>query len=270
MCYQPGYLPSNREVERTISETVRILFRSMRFYWPVLAIPLLLGLAEREAKGVNYIYVTSTSEKVGSTGTGGCSLQEAIYSANLHTNQAISGINPDGSDIFVTTHCVPGTGIDTIVLPFGATITMSHALGDAHNYLGTTGTPLISSNITIEANGSLIMSVGARHFRAFALGGSGSLTIRNAYIKGFVEKGGDGGCLAGGGMGAGGAIYATATQSRSRIAPLKPMGRSAATAVTDQTVSPELAVVAAVFPATAVPRATPAAPNSAVVVAVAR
>jgi uncharacterized repeat protein (TIGR01451 family) len=187
--------------------------RSARCCWPLLAIPLLLGLAERDAKGQNYIYVTYTSQKVLGTGTGGCSLQEAIYAANLHSNKAITGTNPDGTDIFVTTDCVPGTGTDTIVLPYSTTIVMSQALGDAHSALGATGTPLIFSNITIEANGSLLTpSTGARPFRAFAVGGGGSLTIRNAYIKGFVEKGGDGTCGGGGGMGAGGAIYVTAGQ----------------------------------------------------------
>src|SRR5258708_36016579 len=124
--------------------------RSVRFCWPLLAIPMALGLAEREAEAVN-IYVTSLQQKI--TGKGGCSLQEATYSANLRTNQAVDHINPDGSDNLIATQCVPGTGNDTIVLPVGATFMMTTFafVQDAHNYLGPTATPLIFSNITIEA-----------------------------------------------------------------------------------------------------------------------
>ena len=43
--------------------------------------------------------------------------------------------------------------------------------------------------------------------RAFAVASTGDLTIRDAYIKGFVAKGGNGANGGGGGMGAGGAIY---------------------------------------------------------------
>src|SRR5216684_3714315 len=197
---------------------MRISPRSVRFYWPLLALPMALGLAEQEARAVN-IYVTNLQQKV--TGTGGCSLQEAIYSANLRTNQAVDHINSDGSDNVITTQCVAGTGNDTIVLPVGATFTMSTFVPDSHNYLGPTATPLIFSNITLEANGSLLQWTGTAHVRAFAIGPvgpggafntTGSLTLRNAYIKGFNVKGGDGACGGGGGMGAGGAIYVAVGQ----------------------------------------------------------
>src|SRR5216684_8317842 len=192
---------------------MRIPPRSARFYWPVLAIPLALGLAEQEAQAVN-IYVTNLQQKI--DGKGGCSLQEAIYSANLRTNQAVDHINPDGSDHLITTQCVAGTGNDIIVLPIGATFRMAAYVSDSHNYLGPTATPLIFSNITIEANGSLLQWTGTAHMRAFAVGpvvnSTSSLTLRNAYIKGFNVKGGDGACGGGGGMGAGGAIYVTAGQ----------------------------------------------------------
>jgi hypothetical protein len=171
------------------------------------------------------INVTTTQQKVAGQGTGGCSLQEAIFSANLHTNMAIDSINPDGTDHFVTTDCAAGTGNDTIVLPGGAVFQMGNIIDDAHNYMGPTATPIIFSNITIEANGSRLEPLtGSPQFRAFAVGtasinlnpggtanvvsGTGSLTIRNGHIRGFVVKGGDGGDAGGGGgLGAGGAIY---------------------------------------------------------------
>ena len=168
------------------------------------------------------IFVTTTAQKVGGVGTGGCSLQEAIYSANFDDNIAID--STEQVDHFVTTDCVKGTGNDTIVLPAGAIFQMSNSLDDEkHNPLGKTATPLVFSTITIEANGSRLERAGNLNFRAFSVGtasvdtnpggtpnvvsGTGNLTLRNAHIKGFATKGGDGKCGGGGGMGAGGTIY---------------------------------------------------------------
>jgi hypothetical protein len=149
-------------------------------------------------------------------GGGGCSLVEAIYSANFDDNVAIDSINPDH---FVTTECVRGNGNDTILLPANAVFQMSSITSDAHNYMGPTATPIIFSNITIEANGSRLERTGNLNIRAFSIGttsvdaprgtvsGTGNLTIRNAHIKGFKAKGGDGAGGGGGGLGAGGAIY---------------------------------------------------------------
>ena len=162
------------------------------------------------------IHVTTTSQAIGVDGF--CSLTEAIYAANFDSNIAINATNPDS---FVFTECEPGNGDDTIVLPAGGVVTMSSIVDDAHNYMGPTATPIIFSNITIEANGARFQHApNGINFRAFAVGnasialpngstasGTGNLTIRNAYIKGFTVKGGNGGTGGGGGMGAGGAIY---------------------------------------------------------------
>jgi len=193
-------------------------------WWVALAKVLLAMLAWPgfvAASSGAIIFVTTLEDKVRSTG--GCSLKEAIYSANLQTNSAVDSLNPDGTDHFVTTQCVPGTGNDIIVLPISATFSMTTPAADAHNYVGSTATPLIFSTIRIEANGSVLSWKGSGNVRAFAvadssaalpnggsISGTGSLTIRNAYIKDFSAKGGDGGCKAGGGLGAGGAIYLTA------------------------------------------------------------
>ena len=174
------------------------------------------------------ILVTHTEQIIG--GGGGCSLEEAIYSANFDSNLAIvSYLN--GTPQVVTTHCVPGDGDDTIILPAGAVFLMRQAVEDADNPMGPTATPMITSNITIEANGSTLQYVPSAiagvhtfhpesiplYFRAFAVGDAGHLTIRNAYIKGFLTHGGNGGIISpgfnqnegggGGGLGAGGAIY---------------------------------------------------------------
>ena len=171
------------------------------------------------------IDVTTTVQGVDEL-DGECSLEEAIYSANFDNNLAIDSTNPDH---FVTTECAPGSGDDTIVLAAGAVFPMSGFMDDAYNYMGPSATPIIFTNITIEANGvRLERSNPARdfagvNFRAFAVGtasintnpggtpnlvaGTGNLTIKNIHIKGFTAKGGNGGIGGGGGLGAGGAIY---------------------------------------------------------------
>src|SRR5438309_4375814 len=117
------------------------------------------------------IYVTTTAQKIGGIGTGGCSLQEAIYSSILHASFfanyfgghgiAIDATDPDH---FIATDCVAGTGNgDTIVLPSGGMFTFNSTThppgyldGDAYNPYGPTATPIISSTITIEGNGATL------------------------------------------------------------------------------------------------------------------
>src|SRR5438874_12794675 len=60
------------------------------------------------------IFVTTTVQKIGGVGTGGCSLQEAIYSSVLHNSldSGAHGIAIDATDPdhFITTECVDGHG----------------------------------------------------------------------------------------------------------------------------------------------------------------
>jgi hypothetical protein len=183
------------------------------------------------------------------TGTGAtiyvnenCTLEEAIYSANLDRSSKIvfDPIGRTASEL--PTGCVPGSGDDTIELPPGAVIQLDSAAIDGYNPFGPTATPVVLSNITIEGQGARLEHVpNSGNFRAFAVGtetnhlictddlpcgagfpttgdGVGRLTIRNLHIKGFGVKGGNGGLGTfgvvgsfggggGGGMGAGGAIY---------------------------------------------------------------
>src|SRR5438067_13169791 len=83
------------------------------------------------------IFVTTTVQKIGGVGTGGCSLQEAIYSSVLHDSLdggyhgiAIDATDPDH---FIGTDCGKGTGKgDTIVLPNGAGLQPNKSVaGDA-------------------------------------------------------------------------------------------------------------------------------------------
>jgi Divergent InlB B-repeat domain len=182
---------------------------------------LLLILAPLQRSDAAYIYVTTIQDKISSTG--GCSVKEAIYSANFDNNIAIDYVNADGTDHFVTTQCVPGSGDDVIVLPPGAILSMTQITVDAHNPWGPTATPIILSNITIDGYGAeLDWGIGGSSVlaRAFTVGyasvllpdgtvaqGVGSLTLSNIYIRGFTAKGGDGSAGGGGGLGAGGAVF---------------------------------------------------------------
>lgn len=158
----------------------------------------------------NYIFVTSLEDRV--SGGAGCSLQEAIYSATYKDSVTITSYKPDGTPIDGFTGCVKGskTEEDVIVLPSGAqpaVFQLNRIIEDVDNSVGPTATPPIRSSITIEANGAELLWTGADHARAFVVEATGHLTIRNAYIKGFNARGGNGSRGGGGGLGAGGAIF---------------------------------------------------------------
>jgi hypothetical protein len=172
--------------------------RARRATLATVLLPLLATLSPGAAES-GVIFVTTVNDKISSSG--GCSLKEAIYSANLDTN-VIATIQ--GS---FATACVPGSGADRIILPSMATLRMSQIVDEAGNPFGPTATPMVVSDITIEANGALLLWVSASKARAFAVASTGNLTIRNAYIRGFQAKGGDGAGGGGGGLGAGGAIF---------------------------------------------------------------
>ena len=187
-----------------------------------IAVMAVLGQALGQAAQADTIEVTTTAQKVG--GTGGCSLQEAIWAANLGESQALEVDLADAYGetdriVVIDTECViepDGSDAYTIVLPAGEVFTMTGIVDDPTNYTGPTATPLVFSEVVIEANGATLeRAVGAANFRALAVGSAlfqegrrtGSLTLRNAHIRGFAAKGGDGRSGGGGGLGAGGAIY---------------------------------------------------------------
>src|SRR5258706_6967254 len=154
--------------------------------WLAAIVLVMLGAIERAAAEGAIIFVTSLADKINDHG--GCSLKEAILSANGDTNFIFTSPT---TGFF--TGCVAGSGDDTIVLPVGQFISLNHIVEDRDNPFGPTATPMIVSRITIEMNGTRLQWTGTRTARAFAVASTGDLTIRNAYIKGFVAKGGDGG-----------------------------------------------------------------------------
>jgi len=147
------------------------------------------------------INVTTTNQEVNTDGN--CSLQEAIFSANLDNNKAIDPANPGGP--LITTGCNAGSGADLIVLS-NATYSMSSVTEDPIMIPGITANPVITSNITIQGNGAKLQKSGGGNLRAFTVM-SGALILQNVHIVGFSAKGGNGAQGGGGGLGAGGAIY---------------------------------------------------------------
>ncbi len=191
--------------------------------WTCAVVVLLsvIGVIDRSRADAATIFVTTLSDKISSTG--GCSLKEAIHSANFDSNIAIDQVLPGGIDHFITTQCVPGSGADTIVLPAGVTFSMLRVTDDLHNPIGPTATPIVFTTITIEGNGSTLQWSGALS-RAFTIGtasininpnenvtnfvsGTGNLTIRNIVHQRVCFERRKRCRRRGGGMGAGGAIY---------------------------------------------------------------
>ena len=185
--------------------------------WPLAAVALVLvSFAPPPVSLANGIFVTTVKDTIGDPA--GCSLKDAIFASTFHSNIARTGYDSNGTPQYVTTQCVPGDGNDIIVLPNNALLQLNFILDDADNSTGPTATPVIASNITIEAYGATLLGIGCPggictpdtqpyHFRAFTVGSAGHLTIRNAHLKGFSYRAGNGVFGAGGGMGAGGAIY---------------------------------------------------------------
>ena len=167
------------------------------------------------------IYVTTPHQD--NTDPTKCSVREAIYATEFGGNIAIGSTDPDTT---YNTGCTDASGTwNNIVLQSGTTYSFSRFWdGDAHNPFGPTAAPIIFKTISIEGNGAALVWTGAGNSRLFAVGfasitptagvvtgttysGTGKLTLRHVYIRGFHVKGGDGAGGGGGGLGAGGAIY---------------------------------------------------------------
>ncbi|MCA9127265.1 MAG: DUF11 domain-containing protein, partial [Planctomycetales bacterium] len=103
---------------------------------------------------------------------GACTLIDAISSANSDT--AIAG-------------CTAGSGADTIALQANSTHTFT-TINNGTTGEGDNGLPVISSNITIEGNGSTIRrdTNATDKFRLFFVVPSGTLTLKNSTVTGGV------------------------------------------------------------------------------------
>jgi uncharacterized repeat protein (TIGR01451 family) len=182
------------------------------------ATPLLALGSAQLTEAQTTIQVTTTQQGV--TDSTHCSLQEAIYAAEFASNTALNLTDPDR---FYTSGCVLQGSTPPFQIVLQKTVYSFNTSWDrdAHNPFGFTATPLIFANIFIQGNGATLQWTGTGNSRLFAVGtaslvddlnnktvsGTGALTLRDVYVKGFKIKGGDGACGAGGGLGAGGAIY---------------------------------------------------------------
>jgi hypothetical protein len=106
---------------------------------------------------------------------GVCTLVNAITAAN--TDSATGG-------------CRAGSGADTITLPVNSTQTLTTA-DNSGSLIGETGLPRITSQITIEGNGSTIVrATGAPAFRLLAVNATGTLTLVGTTLSGGSAVGG--------------------------------------------------------------------------------
>ncbi len=153
----------------------------------VLSLDRAAGAAS--AKVAAIIAVTDVSG--GSGAAGGCKLRDAITAANNDT---------------ATGGCAAGSGADTITLPPNATITL---VAIDNSQFGFNGLPAITSQITIQGNGTTIQRNPSSdlNFRIFAILSGGNLTLQNVTLKHGWAKGGNGAGRGGGGAGLGGAIF---------------------------------------------------------------
>ena len=158
------------------------------------------------ASAGSVIYVTTTDQSINEDAE--CSLQEAIYAANLDDNVAPDPTEPLDPTPVLDTACTAGSGADIIELPHGGVFTFADPISDYDNYVGPSATPIITSEIIIEGRGSRLQrNPLGRLTRAFVVGFGGDLDLREVHLKNFDIKGGNGDDGGGGGMGAGGAIY---------------------------------------------------------------
>src|SRR5690606_7639060 len=108
---------------------------------------------------------------------GECSLLEAILNANGDTRVFSS-----------SGECAKGAGADTITL--ATDVTLTYGYNDGPYYLGYTGLPVVTSNITIMGNGHTIQTHfedEEEYFRVLAVIYNGDLVLNNVIISGGSE-----------------------------------------------------------------------------------
>lgn len=195
---------------------------------PALFAALSLLIAGR-IQAQSIIYVTSLDDTIGAEK--GCTLKEAIYSANFENNIAVNGYDEQGNPQYVATQCVAGSSSNIIVLPTGTTpptLVLHSWDQDLNNPAGPAVLPAVTSNVIIEGNGVTLQyspcygtidglgnpcSAVTDFNRLVVVAPTGNLTLLDLTIVGFTVHGGTSGSVGyagdggGGGLGAGGAIY---------------------------------------------------------------
>ncbi len=135
---------------------------------------LMVALAQTANQEVRANNILVADGEVAVANNDVCSLIEAIVNAN------------DTNNGLVHDDCAAGApnGADTITLPTGGNFALTQSFT---NYLdGGTGLPVISSEVTIEGNGSTIVrdAPNNRRFRHFAVNPDGHLRLNEATLSG--------------------------------------------------------------------------------------
>ncbi|HQR35406.1 MAG TPA: Ig-like domain repeat protein, partial [Blastocatellia bacterium] len=157
--------------------------------------------------------------------------------ATITVNSALHGTDGNGATttlVEAIQQANTAGGSNTIVLPSAGYFPSDDTVFIDSTTLGRTMYPAITSNITIQGNGSVLDATG-KNARFFYVTGSGSLTLEQINLVGGTAKGGDGASgnfgSGGGGAGLGGAIYvngATASLTMRRASILSSVAQGGA------------------------------------------
>jgi hypothetical protein len=113
------------------------------------------------------IAVTTTQQGV--TDAGHCSLQEAIYAAEIAGNTPLNLTDPRR---FYTTGCELQGNSPPYTIVLQKTVYSFNTFWDrdVHNLFGLTATPIIFTDITIQVNGATLQWTGTGNSQSFAVG----------------------------------------------------------------------------------------------------
>lgn len=145
-----------------------------------VALALLAPLAGPSMPVAHAAAITVNSPAGTKVTDGACTLREAIENAN--------------KDAATWPDCAAGSGADIIVLPAGATITLT-AVDNGASIIDVNGLPIITSNITINGNGAIIErwnTIWVYAFRIFEVAPDGTLTLNNVTVRNGLTPDGSG------------------------------------------------------------------------------
>jgi len=157
----------------------------------VIALALALGVSDASAATIN---VGETSTGIGAVTIDDtdniCSITEALQNAN-----DTSGIPPN-DDCETGDSATGMDGADIIELPSNSTFTFDGVNPPTFGGIGQNALPAITSNITIEGNGSILersLASGTPNFRFFTVQSTFNLNINKLALRN--GRSGRGGCI---------------------------------------------------------------------------
>lgn len=183
LLYQQGEAVFQRfsEAYQQLTTLPRKTRRTLQRKWATTLTAAALAFALSGAPTINIAKAASEIVVDGKN----CTLVDAITAAN--TDTAVGG-------------CIAGDGPDTLILTKDITLKTIN-----NSDFGNSGTPVVTSEITIEGNGRKIKRQSNDPFRIFTVAEGGALAIHNATISGGQAD------IGGGILVAGGAAYLQST-----------------------------------------------------------